>query len=193
MWMIVGLGNPGIKYTLNRHNVGFMLTDVLASKLSTESWQCDKKVHTLKIQWHKEQVLLVKPQVFMNKSGEAVVQLMQFYKIPQDHIVVVQDDIDQAFANIKLQKNRGHGGHNGIRNISELFGNNDYTRLKIGVGRPTIAQMDVADWVLQNFNNEEQGLIPSILQKSIEALESLILDGFPKTSSIYNGPINKQK
>lgn len=193
MWMIVGLGNPGNKYAFNRHNVGFMLTDVLAKNISTEHWQTDKKAHTLKIQWHKEQVLLVKPQTYMNKSGEAIIPLMQFYKIPQDQILVAQDDIDQSFANIKLQKNRGHGGHNGIRNISELLGNNEYTRLKIGVGRPNIPQMDVADWVLQNFNGEEMNLIPSILQKSIEAVESLILDGFPKASSIYNGPINKQK
>jgi PTH1 family peptidyl-tRNA hydrolase len=193
MWMIVGLGNPGSKYAFNRHNVGFMLTDVLAHNLSQEKWQTDKKAHTLKVQWHKEQCLLVKPQTYMNKSGEIVISLMQFYKIPIENIVVVQDDIDQSFANIKLQKNRGHGGHNGIRNISELLNTSDYIRLKIGVGRPSIPQMDVADWVLQNFGGEEMALMPQILQKGCEAIESLILDGFPKASSIYNGAINKQK
>jgi PTH1 family peptidyl-tRNA hydrolase len=193
MWMIVGLGNPGNKYAFNRHNVGFMLTDVLARNLSQESWQTDKKAHTLKFQWHKEQCILVKPQTYMNKSGEVVIPLMQFYKIPIENIIVVQDDIDQSFTNIKFQKSRGHGGHNGIRNISELLGTSDYIRLKIGVGRPIIPQMDVADWVLQNFNSEEMTTIPLILKKSCEAIESLILDGFPKASSIYNGAINKQK
>lgn len=193
MWMIVGLGNPGSKYAFNRHNIGFMLTDVLAQNLSPDSWQTDKKAQTLKVQWHNKQCLLVKPQTYMNKSGEVVIPLMQFYKIPSENVVVVQDDIDQGFAHIKFQKNRGHGGHNGIRNISELLGHSDYVRLKIGVGRPTIPQMDVADWVLQNFSGEEMNSIPQILKKGCEAIESLILDGFPKASSIYNGPINKQK
>jgi PTH1 family peptidyl-tRNA hydrolase len=191
--MIVGLGNPGNKYALNRHNVGFLLVDVLAKNLSKDTWQTDKKTHTLKFPWHKEQCILVKPQTFMNKSGEVVIPLMQFYKIPIENIIVIQDDIDQSFLNIKLQKNRGHGGHNGIRNITEQLGSSDYIRLKIGVGRPLIPQMDVADWVLQNFSTEEMELIPKVLQKSYEAIESLILDGFPKASSIYNGPINKQK
>lgn len=193
MWMLAGLGNPGNKYAFNRHNIGFMIADILAQNLATQNWQNESKALTLKIQWHNQSILLVKPQNYMNRSGEAVQQLMSFYKIPMEKLIVAHDDIDQPFANIKIQKNRGHGGHNGIRNISELLGSADYLRLKLGVGRPPIPQMEVADWVLQNFSSEEMKTMPEFLKVGCEALESIILDGFAKASSLFNGTIDKNR
>ncbi len=191
MWMFVGLGNPGQKYSLNRHNIGFMLVDVLAQNLSSDHWKSEFLAHTLNIKWHNHNILLVKPQTYMNKSGDSVQKLMTFYKITKENLLVTHDDIDQPFAQIKLQKNRGHGGHNGIRSITECLSSPDYFRLKLGVGRPQIPQMEVADWVLQNFATDEMNLMTKYLKVGCMALESFLLDGFSKASSLYNGSIDQ--
>lgn len=187
MWMIVGLGNPGAKYAFNRHNIGFLTVDLLHESFGRPTWKSQEKAQVCKIDWNGNPCLLVKPQTFMNLSGESVIPLLHYYKIPIENMCVAQDDIDQPFAQIKLQQNRGHGGHNGIKNISELLGHANYIRLKIGVGRPTIAKMDVADWVLQNFSQEEMSILPKLLELSIEAMEALVLQGYPKASSRFNG------
>jgi len=187
MWMIVGLGNPGAKYAFNRHNIGFLTVDLIHEFFGLPTWKTQDKAHVCKIDWNGKPCLLVKPQTFMNRSGESVIPLLHFYKIPIENLCVIQDDIDQSFAQIKLQSNRGHGGHNGIKNITELLGHSNYIRLKIGVGRPTIQKMDVADWVLQNFSNEEVSILPKLLELSINSIEALINQGYPKASSRFNG------
>ncbi len=187
MWMIVGLGNPGAKYTFNRHNIGFLTADLLHESFGRPTWKTQEKAHVCKIDWNGKSCLLVKPQTFMNRSGESVVPLLNYYKIPIENLCVLQDDIDQSFAHIKFQANRGHGGHNGIRNITELLGHPNYIRLKIGVGRPTVPQMDVADWVLQNFSNDEMSVLPKLLELSTSAVEALMDLGFQKASSRFNG------
>lgn len=187
MWMIVGLGNPGNKYAFNRHNIGFLTLDILNESLGRTPWKSQDKALVCKIDWNGKPCILVKPQTFMNRSGESVIPLLHFYKIPIENLCVIQDDIDQNFAQIKLQVNRGHGGHNGIRHITELLGHSNYIRLKIGVGRPTNIQMNVADWVLQNFSKEEVENLPKLMNLSLEAIESLIKEGYPKASTRYNG------
>lgn len=187
MWMLVGLGNPGVKYAFNRHNIGFLTVDLIHESFGNSAWKTQEKAQICKIDWNGKECLLVKPQTFMNRSGESVIALLNYYKIPLENLCVIQDDIDQSFAQIKLQTNRGHGGHNGIRNISELLGHPNYIRLKIGVGRPTIEKMDVADWVLQNFSNEELATLPKLLELSTNAIEKLMDLGFPKASSRFNG------
>lgn len=187
MWMIVGLGNPGTKYAFNRHNVGFIAIDLLHESFGRPTWKTQEKAQICKIDLNGKDCLLVKPQNFMNRSGESVVPLLHYYKIPTENLCVIQDDIDQNYAQIKLQTNRGHGGHNGIRNISEQLGHSNYVRLKIGVGRPVHAKMDVADWVLQNFSSEEMNTLPKLLDLSLQAIESLIHEGYPKASTRFNG------
>lgn len=187
MWMVVGLGNPGAKYAFNRHNIGFLLVDLIHESFGRPAWKTQDKALVSKIDWNGKPCLLVKPQTFMNRSGESVVSLLNYYKIAPDNMCVIQDDIDQNFAQIKLQANRGHGGHNGVRNITELLGHANYVRLKIGVGRPSIVKMDIADWVLQNFSNEEMAFLPELLNVSAEAIEALMDLGFAKASSRFNG------
>ncbi len=187
MWMIVGLGNPGAKYAFNRHNIGFLTIDLIHKSYGKPNWKNQDKALVCKVELNGSACLLVKPQTFMNLSGESVVSLMQFYKIPLDHICIIQDDIDQNYGQIKFQTNRGHGGHNGIKSITELTGSNQYIRLKIGVGRPPIPQMDIADWVLQNFSKDEMNSLAKLMQLSVEAIESLIENGISKASSKYNG------
>lgn len=187
MWMIVGLGNPGAKYSFNRHNIGFMAIDLLHESLGRPNWKQQENAFICKVEWNGTPCLLVKPQTYMNRSGDSVIPLLKYYKISTENLCVIQDDIDQSFAQIKLQTNRGHGGHNGIRNISELLGHAQYVRLKIGVGRPPHPKMDVADWVLQNFSQEEVAILPKLLELSLDSIESLIKDGYPKASTKFNG------
>ena len=131
MKILVGLGNPGKEHLFTRHNLGFMLIDALAENNSFQ-----KKHDSLiqKIQHEEQKILLAKPQTFMNLSGQAIKKIMDFYKAPLENLLVIQDDKDQAFGKIKFQKSRGHGGHNGVKNIHKELKTNDYARLKMGIG-----------------------------------------------------------
>jgi PTH1 family peptidyl-tRNA hydrolase len=197
MYLVVGLGNYGAKYAMNRHNIGFMCVDVwlktLGENTSDSSFREEHKALTKKIKITRagveKEILIAKPQTYMNKSGESVVSLMQFYKIERPNLIVVQDDIDQVFGAMKIQFNRGHGGQNGIRNISELFGAADYHRLKLGVGRPEHPGFDIGDYVLGNFPKDELSLLPKFLDKGSLAIESFIFDGASKAATKYNGQL----
>lgn len=197
MYLVVGLGNYGAKYAMNRHNIGFMSVDVwlktLGENASDSSYRQEHKALTKKIKITRagveKEILIAKPQTYMNKSGESVVSLMQFYKIERPNLIVVQDDIDQVFGAMKIQFNRGHGGQNGIRNISELFGAADYHRLKLGVGRPEHPGFDIGDYVLGNFPKDELTLLPKFLDKASLAIESFIFDGASKAATKYNGQL----
>lgn len=186
MWMIVGLGNPGPKYALTRHNIGFLAVDFLARGLGFENFKNDFKADVAKGRWEDQEILLVKPQTFMNLSGTSVQPLMNFYKVDMDHLLVLHDEIDQEFDHMKFHRARGHGGHNGIRNITEVLGSNDYSRLRLGVGRPPHPEMQVADYVLQKFSTEEQNQLPDFLNRAGDAVETFVFEGLQKASSLHN-------
>lgn len=186
MWLVVGLGNPGGEYKLTRHNIGFMAIDYLIQGLGNPPIKNQFKAEVAQTKWHDKQIIFCKPQTYMNLSGESVQPLMGFYKIPLDHLIVIHDDIDQPFGQMKIHKNRGHGGHNGIKSISGLMGSADYIRLKLGVGRPENPQFPVADYVLGKFASVEQSALPDFLNKSGDALESILLDGVQKASTKFN-------
>lgn len=189
MWLIVGLGNPGPKYQLNRHNIGFLCLDYWLESLGNSSprWKKDHSSENLTFDLEGEKVCIAKPQTFMNLSGQAVQSLMTFYKIPIQKLIVIHDEIDQPFGAMKVHKNRGHAGHNGIRNISQLLGSADYGRLRLGVGRPPTPEMGVADYVLQNFSKEELQGMPDFLDKGCDALEMVIKEGVDKAATLFNG------
>jgi peptidyl-tRNA hydrolase, PTH1 family len=182
--LIVGLGNPGSRYQWTRHNAGFMVLDRLShlagipvarkgsSSLSGEGF------------WHGSRLLLLKPQTFMNLSGRSVTEVARFHKIPCEEIIVVHDDIDIPFGNVRLKKGGGHGGHNGLRSILSDFGTGDFLRLRIGIGRPV--RGDVVDYVLQPFSSKEMQDLASVLDGAIDTLESLFTDGLEKTMSLFN-------
>lgn len=186
MWMVVGLGNPGAKYLMNRHNVGFMALDNFTAGVGDLPSREERKSVTCRFRLDDEEVLFVKPQTFMNKSGEAVRDLMQFYKIELPHLIVLHDEIEIPFGSLRLVKNRGAGGHNGLKSINEALGTQDYLRIRIGVGRPPHPKMDVADWVLQNFSTDEIGRLTPILNAAGDAVESLVFDGYEKSASQFN-------
>lgn len=184
MKFIVGLGNPGPKYLLTRHNIGFLLIDMMIDRLSSpikSKWDSDYVKSKIK----GEDVILQKPLTFMNLSGQSVQPCMAFFKGKPEDLIVVQDDISMPFGAIRIQKNRSAGGHNGIKDISQRLGTQDYARLKIGVGGAN-GKQDVADYVLSNFNKEEQKLLPDLLIDCEFAIVSFITDGVDKAANLHN-------
>ncbi|ASD63108.1 aminoacyl-tRNA hydrolase [Bdellovibrio bacteriovorus] len=186
MWLIVGLGNPGGEYKLTRHNIGFMAVDYLMEGLGNPPIKNQFKAEIAQAKIKDHPVIFCKPQTYMNLSGESVQPLMGFYKIPLERLIVIHDEIDQPFAQMKIQKNRGHGGHNGIKSVSGLLGSMDYTRLRLGVGRPANPNIPVPDYVLGKFTKEEFAQMPDFLNKAGDAVESIILDGIQKASTKFN-------
>ena len=190
MWLVAGLGNPGGKYALTRHNVGFMALDAYATSIGGPRWKEERQAFVTRFKMEDVEVLFAKPQTFMNKSGESVRALMDYYKIPIENLIVVHDEIDIGFGAIKIHKNRGPGGHNGIKSLNEQLGTQDYVRLKLGVGRPANPKMDVAAYVLQAFSNEEEAQLHDFLGVAGDAIESLIFDGLSKAATKFTrGPV----
>lgn len=189
MHLIVGLGNPGPKYLLTRHNIGFMLIDALSQfwgQYSTSSFKSEHKALTQKLKLGENSILLAKPQTFMNLSGESVQALLKFYDIPIEKLIVAHDEVDIEFGQLRFQTNRGHAGNNGVRNIHERLGTNAYKRLKLGVGRPLNPHLSMADHVLQNFNPNEQAELPDLLKKACQAMEVYLSQGFQKAATEFN-------
>lgn len=154
MKLIVWLGNPGKEYATTRHNVGFLFMDFLRNKWGFEDWKDSKFKGVISegiLGWEK--IILLKPTTYMNLSGESVVPLMNFYKIPRENILVLSDDIDMDFGKIRLREKGSSGGQNGLKSIITLLGTDEFARLKIGIGRDN--RYNVADWVLSKFNDEE--------------------------------------
>ena len=193
MHLIVGLGNPGREYEDTRHNIGFMVIDELIRSQAMISEKTEKKALTYKGKIGTETCLFVKPQTFMNLSGESVVPLMQYYKIEPENLLVLHDDIDLAFTQMKFQASRGHGGQNGIRNIHQLLGHNNYMRLKLGVGRPSHPSMDVSSWVLGKFKNDEQNDLNDFLARSVSAVETFVKEGKKAAMEEFNQKTKKKE
>ncbi|MFP5519972.1 MAG: aminoacyl-tRNA hydrolase [Bdellovibrionia bacterium] len=186
MWLVVGLGNPGNQYAYTRHNVGFLAVDMMIRGLGNPTLknQFKGEVALTKIQNH--QVVFAKPQTFMNLSGECVQPLMGYYKVEREHLIVFHDDLDIPFGQIRIHKNRGHGGHNGIKSISGLLGSPDYIRIKLGIGRPPHPEMAVADWVLGKWTAQEEANLPEFLNRAGDALMAILEKGPEKAASLYN-------
>ncbi|PIA39665.1 hypothetical protein AQUCO_02600247v1 [Aquilegia coerulea] len=185
-WLLVGLGNPGKMYQGTRHNVGFEMLDALAEaediSMSTVSFKAlFGKGHIGKVP-----VILAKPQTFMNLSGDSVGPIVSYYKIPLKQVLVIFDDLDLPFASLRLLPKGGHGGHNGMRSIIKHFKDNrDFPRLRIGIGRPP-GKMDAANFVLRPFNKQERQELDFTFQDGVEAIRTLLLEGFNKSATFVN-------
>ncbi|MGB4800876.1 MAG: aminoacyl-tRNA hydrolase [Candidatus Saccharimonadales bacterium] len=181
--LIVGLGNPGKKYDGTRHNIGFACLDEFARKNDFESWvnktdmKCLSAVKTV----GDTRVILVKPQTFMNLSGEAVQAIFHFYKLSLDQVIVVHDELDIDFGQIRTRIGGSSAGHNGIKSLTKHLASEDYGRVRIGIGPKTPAEMDSADFVLQKFSTKEQGNLPK-LTREVAALLSELAYGAPLAS-----------
>jgi PTH1 family peptidyl-tRNA hydrolase len=183
--LIVGLGNPGPQYSWTRHNAGFMVLDRL-SRLS--AIPVTRKAFSGLAgdgNWEGERVYLLKPQTFMNLSGRSVAEALRFYKLSLSDLIVIHDDLDIPFGNVKLKQGGGHGGHNGLRSLAQELGSPDYARIRIGVGRPVHG--DVVNYVLSSFAKDEMDVLLEVLDGALDALEMLLKEGMPKAMSIFNG------
>ena len=186
MWLVVGLGNPEPEHLLNRHNIGFMAIDAMIASDRVPRWRSEMSALTLKASFDGKEILFVKPQTYMNLSGRAVRSLLDYYKIELNNLLVVHDDIDQKFGSMRVQRDRGAGGHNGIKSITEQLGTQDYIRLKLGVGRPSDPRFDVAAYVLQNFSSEEMRQMSSFLDQGADAIECVVREGWEKAANTFN-------
>lgn len=169
--MIVGLGNPGADYLLNRHNVGFTAIDALAENNRATAWQKKFKGHVASLVLADTTALLLKPTTYMNLSGEAVGEALRYYKLTPEDVIVLHDDIDLEAGQIKVKQGGGDGGHNGLKSIDAHIGK-DYWRVRIGVGRPE-HKSEVTDYVLGNFSKADQKWLAPLLGALPGALPAL--------------------
>jgi len=186
MRVIVGLGNPGRKYKETRHNAGFMVIDEL---LNRNGWNLNKTKFdgqfTMEI-FEGNKVILLKPQTYMNLSGESIRPLMDFYEAAAEDLIVIYDDLDLPAGKIRLRQKGGHGGHNGMRSTIDHLGTKDFNRIRVGIGRPD-GPMPVIDYVLGKFTNEEQIRVDESIERAAEACEDWVRGKtFAETMNEYN-------
>ena len=177
-WLVVGLGNPGTQYSNNRHNVGQMVLDELASRVGGgfKTHKARAQVLEGRIGIGGPKLVLAKPMCYMNVSGGPVSALTKFFGIEADHVIAVHDEIDIPFNTVKLKIGGGEGGHNGLRDISKALATKDYLRVRVGVGRPP-GRMDTADFVLRDFATAEKKELPFLLDEAADAVEMLVSSG----------------
>ena len=186
-WLIVGLGNPGREYEKTRHNVGFRAVDLLAGEAGGKIDRAKFRGLTRACTLAGQKVLLLKPETFMNNSGEAVQLAAMFYKVPISHILVLSDDISLPVGKIRVRPDGSAGGHNGLKSIIAHLGSQDFPRIKIGVGAKPHPDYDLADWVLSAFSpQEEKDLAPALDHAAAAALE-LIRNGPAQAANKFNG------
>ena len=185
-YLIVGLGNPGDKYTHTRHNVGIMVLDLFADKFGAGKWKLKFKSLYADVVVNGKRCILMKPSTYMNRSGEAVQEAMNFYKIPIENVIVVCDDITLSPSRIRIRIKGSDGGHNGLKNIIYLTGKNTFPRVRIGVGAKPHPDYDLADWVLSNFKKDEIPLMEDAFEKSVDAISLIVDDNINKAMNMYN-------
>ena len=186
--LIVGLGNPGLAYRHNRHNVGFMVADALADKLEIPLKRVKFKAQIGNGKLEDIPIIIAKPLTFMNKSGEAVAPLVRYFKVPLERLLVIHDDMDLPLGTLRMRPSGGSAGHNGMLSIFDKLGTNAIPRLRVGIGRPP-GRMDPADYVLQDFPKSEEELLSMVIAQACEAALAFITTGLEKAMNTYNGEV----
>ena len=189
-WLVVGLGNPGSEYAKNRHNVGFLVADLLAGRLGAKFSRHRRAVAQVAearvgVGADAPQLVLVKPMTYMNLSGGPVAALRQFYKVPLAQIVAVHDELDIPYGQLRLKLGGGEGGHNGLRSMSGSLGVKDYLRVRFGIGRPP-GRQDPADYVLSDFSSAERKELEFLVDRAADATEALIGRGLEWSQNAYH-------
>lgn len=188
-WLLVGLGNPGREYAANRHNVGFMVADLLANRMGARFGR-HKRAHAEVAEGRLfvggPRAVLVKPLTYMNLSGAPVVALAQFYKVPVEQVVAVHDELDLPYGQLRVKRGGGEGGHNGLRSMSKSLGSKEYARVRFGIGRPP-GRQDPADYVLSDFSGAERKELEFLVDRAADVAESVVTKGVEATQNAYHG------
>ena len=184
MKLIVGLGNPGAKYEGTRHNTGFMAIDAFAKSVNQSIDQEKFRALYTKFKYHNEDIILLKPQTYMNNSGEAVIACMNFFKIDVADLLVIYDDLDMPTGKLRLREKGGAGGHNGMKSIIHYVGSQDFKRIRIGIDR--IPRWDTINYVLGHFQSDELPFIEEGIKKASDAIHCYLENDFAKAMNNYN-------
>ena len=185
-WLLVCLGNPGDQYENTRHNVGWMVADEVADRRNAPIQRLKFKALTNILTISGEKVLVMKPVTYMNLSGEAVRPAADFYKVPPEHILVVSDDTALAVGRLRIRKSGSAGGHNGLKNIIQQLGTDQFPRLRVGVGEKPHPDYDLADWVLGHFTGEDKKAIDASVRRAADAVECILKDGLDRAMNKFN-------
>lgn len=185
-YIIVGLGNPGKEYENTRHNAGFIAIDAIAEYIGVKINKIKFKSLCCTTEIDNKKVLLLKPQTFMNLSGQAVTEAMSFYKIKPENVIILLDDISLPVGKMRIRKKGSDGGQNGMKNIIYLSGSDMFPRVKIGIGAKPNPQWNLADWVLSHFNDNDMNLINIVAQNTVEAVKFIINGEFEKAMNKFN-------
>lgn len=184
---MVGLGNPGDKYAATRHNIGHMVVNELAARLS-ERWSVHKAgaaVAESRLNPGGPKLILAKPATYMNLTGKPVSALLRFFSLNLDQLIVIHDEIDIGYDTIRIKRGGGEGGHNGLKSISQSLGTRDYLRVRAGVGRP-LGRMEVADYVLRPFSKDEQSTLALHIDRGADAVEKLVTEGLTSAQNQFH-------
>ncbi|HQV93244.1 MAG TPA: aminoacyl-tRNA hydrolase [Anaerolineales bacterium] len=185
-FLLIGLGNPGREYANTRHNFGFMAIDRLAVRLNARGMKVMSKAIVMDSKYEDHKLILAKPQTFMNLSGQSVQGLAHFYKIPNENLMILSDDLDLPFGTIRIRASGGPGGQRGLSSILEKLGTKDIPRMRLGIGRPP-GRMEPADYVLQNFSRDDLQSISEILDRAADAALEFVTNGLTAAMNKFNG------
>ena len=187
MYLVAGLGNPGKEYDMTRHNIGFHTIDYIADELGVKIKKLKYKAIYGECDINGEKVLLVKPQTYMNLSGESISEFVKFFKIPTENVIIISDDIALETGRIRIRKKGSAGGHNGLKNIIYMLNSENFNRIRIGVGAPTHPDYDLKDFVLGRFTKDEIPVLEESIIKSYNAVEEIIKRGADSAMNKFNG------
>jgi peptidyl-tRNA hydrolase, PTH1 family len=185
-WLVVGLGNPGPTYAATRHNVGYLVTDALATRMGAAfKTHPSKRADVVEGRLAGERTVLGRCRSYMNESGGPVSTLTSYFDVEPDHLVVVHDEVDLPFGGLRVKLGGGDNGHNGLRSVRQSLGTGDFFRVRLGVGRPP-GQQGVHDFVLKPYSSAERKDLPVYVEEAADAVESLLAHGLDATQSAYN-------
>lgn len=189
LWLVVGLGNPGPPYAGNRHNVGFMVVDLLAARLGDRFRRHRKAVAETaegRLAPDGPRLVLVKPMTYMNLSGGPVAGLCRYLKVPAERVLVVHDDLDLPYGVLRAKRGGGEGGHNGLRSVTRSLATRDYLRVRFGIGRPPGSQ-DPADYVLSDFSTQQRRDLEYLVDRAADFTEAILRDGLEPAQNRFHG------